>query len=120
MLVDEFQDTNPNQYELIKLLAGDRRSITVVGDDDQAIYSWRGASVRFLFDFERDFPGTRIIKLEQNYRSTRQILELRQPPDQPEPAAPGEADVERQRKAATRCSSCAAVPRRRRPKRSAT
>jgi DNA helicase-2/ATP-dependent DNA helicase PcrA len=73
-LVDEFQDTNPNQYELIKLLCGDRRSITVVGDDDQAIYSWRGASVRFLFDYEQDFPGTRIIKLEQNYRSTPQIL----------------------------------------------
>ena len=74
VLVDEFQDTNPNQYELIKLLCGDRRSITVVGDDDQAIYSWRGASVRFLFDYEQDFPGTRIIKLEQNYRSTPQIL----------------------------------------------
>ena len=74
LLVDEFQDTNPNQYELIKLLSHDRRSITVVGDDDQAIYSWRGASVRFLFDFERDFPGTRIIKLEQNYRSTPEIL----------------------------------------------
>ena len=74
LLVDEFQDTNPNQYELIKLLSGDRRSITVVGDDDQAIYSWRGASVRFLFDYERDFPQAHIIKLEQNYRSTPEIL----------------------------------------------
>jgi len=74
LLVDEFQDTNPNQYELIKLLSSDRSSITVVGDDDQAIYSWRGASVRFLFDFELDFPRTRIIKLEQNYRSTPEIL----------------------------------------------
>ena len=74
LLVDEFQDTNPNQYELIKLLSGDRSRITVVGDDDQAIYSWRGASIRFLFDFERDFPGARIIKLEQNYRSTPEIL----------------------------------------------
>jgi len=74
LLVDEFQDTNPNQYELIKLLSRDRCGVTVVGDDDQAIYSWRGASVRFLFDFERDFPQTRIIKLEQNYRSTPEIL----------------------------------------------
>jgi DNA helicase-2/ATP-dependent DNA helicase PcrA len=74
LLVDEFQDTNPNQYELIKLLSGDRRSITVVGDDDQAIYSWRGASVRFLFDYERDFPQAHIVKLEQNYRSTPEIL----------------------------------------------
>jgi len=74
LLVDEFQDTNPNQYELIRLLCGDRRSITVVGDDDQAIYSWRGASVRFLFEYERDFPQARIIKLEQNYRSTPEIL----------------------------------------------
>lgn len=76
ILIDEFQDTNPNQYELIKLISGGAANITVVGDDDQAIYSWRGASIRFLFDFERDFPGARIIKLEQNYRSTRQILEF--------------------------------------------
>lgn len=76
VVVDEFQDTNPNQYELIKLLAQEHRNITVVGDDDQAIYSWRGASIRFLFDFERDFPGCRIIKLEQNYRSTRPILDF--------------------------------------------
>jgi len=76
VVVDEFQDTNPNQYELIKLIAGGHRQIAVVGDDDQAIYSWRGASVRFLFDFERDFPGARIVKLERNYRSTRPILDL--------------------------------------------
>ena len=76
VVVDEFQDTNPNQYELIKLLAQEHKKITVVGDDDQAIYSWRGASIRFLFDFERDFPGNRIIKLEQNYRSTQPILDF--------------------------------------------
>jgi DNA helicase-2/ATP-dependent DNA helicase PcrA len=76
VVVDEFQDTNPNQYELIKLLAQGHKKITVVGDDDQAIYSWRGASIRFLFDFEKDFPELRVIKLEQNYRSTQPILDF--------------------------------------------
>ena len=76
ILVDEFQDTNPNQYELLKQIAGGHREITVVGDDDQAIYSWRGASIRFLFNFASDFPGTRTIKLEQNYRSTPQVLDF--------------------------------------------
>jgi DNA helicase-2/ATP-dependent DNA helicase PcrA len=74
ILVDEFQDTSANQYELMKLLAEGRGNICVVGDDDQSIYSWRGASFENIVKFERDFPGLRVIKLEQNYRSTRAIL----------------------------------------------
>ncbi len=76
VLVDEFQDTNPNQYELMKLIAKSHQRITIVGDEDQAIYGWRGANSKFLFDFKHDFPDTRIIKLEQNYRSTSQILDF--------------------------------------------
>jgi len=75
VLVDEFQDTNPAQYRLLKLLAGEKRSICVVGDDDQAIYRWRGADVANILDFDKDFPGAKVVKLEQNYRSTRNVLD---------------------------------------------
>ena len=74
LLVDEFQDTSAVQYDLMRLLVGPARNICVVGDDDQSIYSWRGASYENILRFEKDFPGSREIKLEQNYRSTRTIL----------------------------------------------
>jgi len=101
ILVDEYQDTNIIQYELLRLLTERHNNLMVVGDEDQSIYKFRGATIRNILNFERDFPGARIIKLEQNYRSTQNILKVA--------AAVARNNTERREKALWTRNDCGAV-----------
>ena len=106
LLVDEYQDTNLLQYVLIRQLANDRNNVFVVGDPDQAIYEWRGASIENIMQFEDDFAGARRIDLNTTYRSTKNILEAANALIQPNKGRASTARSTRPRTAASRSSCC--------------
>ena len=108
ILVDEYQDTNRAQYQLVNLLAARYRNLCVVGDADQGVYSWRGATIQNLLDFERDYPDAAVFLMEQNYRSTQNILAIANALIEHNVAAQAEEPVDRD--AGTATSRCGSAP----------